>query len=172
MYIFVYNCLKMKKKQHQQVESDSTLSEPMVAYGVSSDTPIALMMGYNSNPTNFDLLQLARKGVAKKTLLALAKKISLTIEEIACILHISERTLQRYEPETLIKTEYTDRAIELAQLYERGVEVLGTEEAFNRWIRTPNRALSNEIPLNLLDTSIGFTMVLQILGRIEYGVFS
>lgn len=159
----------MKKK----VESISKVEEPMVAYGVPSYTPMVAMMGNQyANPSDFDLLKLARKGISKKSLLALAKQISLTIEEIAAVLHISERTLQRYTPATLVKTEYADRAIELALLYERGIDVLGSERAFSHWIKSPNLALGGEIPFNLLDTRIGFTMVLDILGRIEHGVFS
>ena len=159
----------MKRK----VDDIHKLEEPMMAYGVSNYTPLVAMMGNQyANPSDFDLLQLARKGITKKALLALAKKISLTIEEIATVLHISERTLQRYTPSTLVKTEYADKAIELARLYERGVEVLGSESAFNSWVKTPNLALGGEIPFNLLDTRIGFNMVLDILGRIEYGVFS
>lgn len=159
----------MKRK----TEDISKLEEPMVAYGLSNYTPMVAMMGDEyANPTDFDLLKLARKGISKKSLLALAKKISLTIEEVASVLHISERTLQRYTPQTLVKTEYADRAIELALLYERGIEVLGSERAFNSWIKSPNYALGGEIPFSLLDTRIGFTMVLNILGRIEYGVFS
>ncbi|MCD0488442.1 MbcA/ParS/Xre antitoxin family protein [Pedobacter sp. MC2016-14] len=159
----------MKKK----VEDIALVNEPMVAYGSVNYTPMVAMMGAQyTNPTDFDLLHLARKGISKKSLTALSKQISLTIEEVANVLHISERTLQRYTPSTLVKTEYADRAIELARLYERGIEVLGSTKAFNTWMRNPNRALNNEIPLYLLDTSIGFDMVLQILGRIEYGVFS
>ncbi|RYE28980.1 MAG: DUF2384 domain-containing protein [Sphingobacteriales bacterium] len=160
----------MKKK----TDAPTKLEEPMLAYGNTyASTPLAIMMGSaQSKPSDFELLKLARKGVTKKTLLALAKKISLTIEEVASVLHISERTLQRYTPSTLIKTEYADRAIELAQLYERGVEVLGSNKAFNAWLKSPNFALGGEIPFSLLDTRIGFTMVLDILGRIEHGVFS
>jgi putative toxin-antitoxin system antitoxin component (TIGR02293 family) len=159
----------MKKK----VEEVSKVEEPIVAYGVSNYTPMVAMMGNQyANPSDFDLLKLARKGISKKSLLALAKQISLTIEEVATVLHISERTLQRYTPTTLVKTEYADRAIELALLYERGIEVFGSERAFSLWIKSPNLALGGEIPFNLLDTRIGFTMVLNILGRIEYGVFS
>jgi putative toxin-antitoxin system antitoxin component (TIGR02293 family) len=159
----------MKKK----IEDTSTVEEPMMAYGLANYTPMVAMMGNEyANPSDFDLLKLARKGISKKSLLALAKKISLTIEEVASVLHISERTLQRYTPQTLVKTEYADRAIELALLYERGIEVLGSERAFSSWIKSPNFALGGEIPFNLLDTRIGFTMVLDILGRIEHGIFS
>jgi len=159
----------MKKK----IEDTQKVEEQIFAYGVQSYTPMVAMMGSRyANPSDFDLLQLARKGISKKSLLALAKQISLTIEEVATVLHISERTLQRYTPTTLVKTEHADRAIELALLYERGIEVLGNEKAFSTWIKSPNVALGGEIPFNLLDTRIGFTMVLNILGRIEYGVFS
>jgi putative toxin-antitoxin system antitoxin component (TIGR02293 family) len=160
----------MKKKP----EELSNLEEPAVAYGLSSShSPLAVIMGGKfGRPSDYDLVTIAREGIAKKNLLALGKRLSLTIEELADILHISERTLQRYEPSTLIKTEHADRAIELAKLYERGAEVLGSHEAFNKWLRHPNLALRHQIPLTLLDTSIGFTMVLNILGRIAHGVFS
>jgi putative toxin-antitoxin system antitoxin component (TIGR02293 family) len=159
----------MKKKDLKS----SHLEEPMVAYATINYTPMTTIMGDRyAEASDFDLLKLARKGISKKSLLALAKQISLTIEEIAAILHISERTLQRYTPETLVKTEHADRAIELALLFERGIEVLGSEKAFSSWIKTPNFALAGEVPFNLLDTHIGFTMVSDILGRIEHGVFS
>mgnify|MGYP006204169707 CR=1 FL=1 len=147
--------------------------EPVLAYGYANFTPLGVMMGgLSETPSDFDLVNLARTGISKKSLLALAKKISLTIDEISTVLHISERTLQRYTPATLVKTEHADKAIELARLYERGTTVLGSESEFNTWMRTPNHALNNEIPLDLLDTSIGFDLILQVLGRIEYGVFS
>lgn len=158
----------MKKKE------SSKLEEPAAAYGLSAAySPLNVIMGDKSiSHSDYDLVGVARKGIAKKSLLTLAKKLSLTIEEIADILHISERTLQRYTPSTLIKTEHADRAIELAKLYERGAEVLGSHEAFNRWLRHPNLALRHQVPLTLLDTSIGFTMVLNVLGRIAHGIFS
>ena len=159
----------MKKK----IEDITKVEEPMVVYNVANYSPMVAMMGNQyANPTDFDLLQLARKGISKKALVALAKKVSLTLEEIATVLHISERTLQRYTPTTLVKTEYADKAIELARLYERGADVLGSEKAFSGWVKTPNMALGGEIPFNILDTRIGFKMVLDILGRIEHGVFS
>lgn len=159
----------MKKKTEARTE----LAEPAVAYGnLNSASLVGLLGGSYAVSTDFDLLNLARKGVSKKALVSLAKQISLTIQEIAGIMHISERTLQRYTPATLIKTEHAEKAIELARLYQRGTEVFGTMDNFNDWMKTPNYTLNGEPPLNLLDTSIGFELILQTLGRIEYGVFS
>ena len=159
----------MKKKP----ETHTELAEPAVAYGTLNPTSLVGLLGNNyAVSTDFDLLNLARKGVSKKALVSLAKQISLTIQEVAGIMHISERTLQRYTPGTLIKTEHAEKAIELARLYQRGAEVFGTVDNFNDWMKTPNYTLNGEAPLNLLDTSIGFELILQTLGRIEYGVFS
>ena len=149
------------------------IQESTAVYSSTPYNAMSAIFGVSySNPTDFDLLKLARKGISKKVLATLAKQISLTLEEIAKILHISARTLQRYQPSTLVKAEYSDRAIELARLYERGIEVLGGQNAFNSWLKTPNYALGNESPLNLLDTHIGFSMVFDVLGRIEHGVYS
>lgn len=165
----MYNCLILKTK----VKEISNVEEPIVGYANLVYNPMSSIFGVAyANATDFDLLKLARKGISKKTLTTLAKQIALTLEEIAKVLHISERTLQRYEPTTLVKTEYADRAIELARLYERGIAVLGSQNAFNSWLKTPNYALGNEIPLQLLDTHIGFTMVFDVLGHIEHGIFS
>ena len=159
----------MKKK----VEFPKNLSEPTIAYGMVNPGSLLGLLGSNyATSTDFDLLHLARKGVSKKALVNLAKQISLTIQQVAGIMHISERTLQRYTPATLIKTEHAEKAIELAKLYERGIEIFSTLENFNDWMSTPNYTLNGEAPMALLDSSIGFDLVFQALGRIEYGVFS
>lgn len=160
----------MKKKPE---DISPLVQEPAVAYRTETHSPLRLIVGeLSSDPSDFDLVTAARKGIAKERVLSLTKKLSLTIAEMADILHINERTLQRYAPDTLIKTEHADRVIELARLYERGMEVLGSAQAFNSWLRHPNYALNNQVPLTLLDTSIGFAMVSDMLGRIEQGVFS
>ena len=48
--------------------------------------------------------------------------------------------------------------------------VFGTEDKASTWLRRPNRALNNELPIRLLDTDVGTRQVEDILGRIEHGV--
>jgi len=122
--------------------------------------------------SDFNLVQLTRQGLPKRVLLSLAKKISLTIQELANIMHISERTLQRYDDDAIVSSEYAEKGIELARLYTRGEEVFGSSDKFKLWIRTPSVIFNNEAPLSLLDTSAGFNMVFTELGRIEHGIFA
>ena len=162
------------KKKHIET---NILSEPMVAYNaLPSGSLFSNLFGTSASQfdlmSDFDILNTSRKGLPKHILMALAKKISLTLQEFANIMHISERTLQRYEDDTLIKTEYTEKAIELARLYTRGEEVFGSLDKFKLWMKTPLHVFKGECPVSLLDTSIGFDMIFKELGRIEHGIFA
>jgi putative toxin-antitoxin system antitoxin component (TIGR02293 family) len=152
------------------------LNEPMMAYGVTSPVNVLhqlLATGrYAATSTDFDLVQLTRAGLPKRILASLAKKISITLQELAHIMHISDRTLQRYDDDAIVKTEYAEKAVELARLYVRGQEVFGSMDKFKSWMKTPLFVFKNETPISLLDTSIGFDMVFKELGRIEHGIFA
>ncbi len=58
------------------------------------------------------------------------------------------------------------------KLLARAVEVIGNERDALHWLQTPKRALNNQIPLKLIETDGGQQEVLDLLGRIEHGVFS
>lgn len=58
------------------------------------------------------------------------------------------------------------------QIYNFGREVFRKKEYLIKWLSTPNRALGGEIPLNILDTKQGFKKVENLLGQIEYGIYS
>ncbi|WP_114937450.1 type II RES/Xre toxin-antitoxin system antitoxin [Mucilaginibacter endophyticus] len=157
-------------------DAKNEVNEPMAAYAVQGAMPAfySLLNGSKSvkASSDFDIIGLARKGFAKSALLSFAKKISLNIQELANILHISERTLQRYEDDAIIKTEYAEKAIELARLYTRGEEVFESMDKFKIWIKTPSVVFRGEAPVTILDTSAGFDMVFKELGRIEHGIFA
>ena len=149
------------------------LNEPMVAYATqSSMSPFYSLLGSKHAYSDYDVLKLTRSGLSKHTLLGLAKKISITLQELANIMHISERTLQRYEDDAIVKSEYAEKAVELARLYTRGEEVFGSMENFKSWMKLPNHIFNNETPLALLDNSYGFDMIFNELGRIEHGIFA
>jgi putative toxin-antitoxin system antitoxin component (TIGR02293 family) len=152
------------------------VNEPMAAY-VTTDSVtsfFSLLTGISpaKYASDFDVVRLTRQGLPKKVLLSLAQKISLTLQELAGIMHISERTLQRYEDDAVVKTEYAEKAIELARLYTRGQEVFGSMDKFKQWMKTPAHVFKGETPVSLLDTSVGFDLVLRELGRIEHGIFA
>src|SRR3569833_904574 len=156
---------------------ESYVNEPMALYVTKNHSSLfSNLFGSNAKQvsamTDFDMLQLTCSGLPKHLLLSLAKRISLTIQEFADIMHISERTLQRYDDEAIIKTEYAEKAVELARLYTRGEEVFGSLDKFKTWMKTPLHVFKGETPVSLLDSSVGFDMVFKELGRIEHGIFA
>ncbi len=170
--VHIFVCMSYKTKK----QNINVVSEPMVAYVTSGPAnPFYNLLGSSKSvrlSNDFDIIKFAREGFPKRVLLALAKKISLNIQELSNILHISERTLQRYDDDVIIKTEYAEKAVELARLYTRGEEVFGTMDKFKLWVKAPSLVFNGESPVSMLDTSAGFDMVFKELGRIEHGIFA
>ena len=158
--IFVTNVGYMKKETIYNTEEESELdlimSEPAMSYTISS----------------FDLIGISRRGIFKETLMALAKKLSFTMHEISRILHLSERTIQRYKSKDRLSPDSSERVLLLAGLYERGLDIFGNAHNFTDWLRTPLSAFDGQQPIDFLDTSFGFQIVEDELVRIEHGVFA
>lgn len=156
--------------------SNNSVNEPLAIYATQQGNLFNNLLGSTaaqfSFMSDFDILKSTRNGLPKRVLMGLAKKISLTLQEFANIMHISERTLQRYDDDEIIKTEYAEKAVELARLYTRGEEVFGSMDKFKTWMKTPVHVFRGDTPVSLLDTSIGFDMVFKELGRIEHGIFA
>ena len=122
--------------------------------------------------SEMDLYELGRLGIPKKSLVALAGKINMPLSAISRLLHVTERTLQRKEDGDRLNGAISEHIIQIAEVYSRGSEVFDSTEAFQTWISTRNRVLGNKKPIELLSSRYGAQMVLDELGRIEYGVFS
>ena len=57
----------------------------------------------------------------------------------------------------------------LQAIFEKGIAVLGDEEAFDKWLDTPNFFFDNKKPAGFLDTASGMQVVLDRLTAMERG---
>ncbi len=121
-------------------------------------------------PSDFDLVALIRAGLTKKALDRMVQAYDITAIDMARILHVSDRTMRRYETESVLDPEQSERLIELAKLFAHGISVFGSNIRFRRWLHSEVFSLDGQKPIDLLDTSIGIGLVDDILGRIEYGI--
>lgn len=119
-----------------------------------------------------DLRKITCQGITQTSIDALAKHLSLSDQEMIKFLHISKRTLKRYEADHLLSPEITDHLVQLAKVYTRAVETFEDQETAIKWLKEPCMAIGNIKPLDYLTNSSGIEMVLDELGRIEYGVFA
>jgi putative toxin-antitoxin system antitoxin component (TIGR02293 family) len=95
----------------------------------------------------------------------------LSVNEVTHLV-ISPRTLARRKKTHRLSPEESDRLARVARIISYAQEVMGDDEKANQWLRRPNRALDNRLPLDLLQTESGARIVETILGRIEHGVYS
>ena len=88
------------------------------------------------------------------------------------MLGISVRTLARRRRMLILTPNESDRLYRLARVVVRAGDVFDHRANGLAWLRSPNAALGGLTPMSMLDTDIGTEIVKDLLGRIEYGVFS
>jgi putative toxin-antitoxin system antitoxin component (TIGR02293 family) len=122
--------------------------------------------------SEFDLASAAMDGLSPEAAARVLQSGLLTPDELYRLV-IPRRTLDRRRVEKQALTvDEADRLLRVVRVVVGAVEALGDAEKARVWLRTPNRALRGEVPVDLLATDIGARMVERVLGRIEHGVYS
>lgn len=91
---------------------------------------------------------------------------------LASAANIAVRTLNRRRQQGRLQTDESERLFRIAALYDRAIEVLGDQERARAWFKEPKKTLGMKTPLQYADTEPGAREVENLLGRLEYGVFS
>lgn len=118
-------------------------------------------------------IEIIRSGIQFKIFLVFANSSPFTLNEWSNFLHISERTMQRYVREKRrFDSLQSEKILEIAMLYKKGIEVFGSSEKFNSWLETDNLALGKTKPKSFFDSSFGINLLKDELTRIEYGVLA
>ena len=103
----------------------------------------------------------------------ISDKVHFTQKEWSDILHISERTLQRYAKDnSSLPFDVTDRLLQIDKVIKKGVHVFGSLEKFILWIRSNPNMLEGRLSLLSLSSIEGISMVITQLGRIEHGILA
>jgi putative toxin-antitoxin system antitoxin component (TIGR02293 family) len=120
----------------------------------------------------FDLVELAREGLPKQAVVSLLETLEISLEEAIALLPVSRRTLERYDENHKLSLELSDRLIQIAKVYSRTLEVFGDRSLALSWLKTPCKAFGDVVPISYLNLSSGLEIVMDELGRIDYGVYS
>ncbi len=127
-----------------------------------------------AEPTSLaEYIGLIRRGLSFRAFENVAHQLGIdSDEESANALGIDLTTLDLRRREQRLKPIESERLIRLARVTQRALQVLESERIVLRWLRSPNASLGGATPLGMLDTDLGTGAVEEVLGRIEYGVFS
>lgn len=119
-----------------------------------------------------DLLSLRIDGISRGALVYLAQNLNISEQELSRLLPVSLRTYQRQKKAVYLNPLVSECALQLAELAARGQEIFDDMNKFRQWLHQPSAALGSVAPITLLNTSIGISIVLDELGRIEHGIIA
>ena len=119
-----------------------------------------------------DLQEIVRSGLPYASFRYVMEKLGLKSAEASAVVNLPMRTIARRKKEKKLRPDESDRLVRVARIGAIAESVLGSEAKAAAWLREPNRALGGVAPLEILDNDIGIKQVEEILGRIEYGVYS
>ncbi len=128
-----------------------------------------LMPNYSNQKCAFIIVN----GVKRNQFATVAKKIAQIPErDLAELSGISQRTISRMGPEQLLPKYVAEVVVSIMRTYERALQVFEDEDVAHKWLKTKLNVLGDKTPLEAVSDRFGAELVLDILGRIEHGVFS
>ncbi len=100
-------------------------------------------------------------------------KVPFTQSEWANVLHLSERTLQRYaKDKKSLEGIYVDRILQIEKLIEKGLETFKDADAFYSWLKQTKNVLGTPLNFQALYHTQGINDLYSQLERIQHGVYT
>lgn len=137
---------------------------------VSSDKAHGKAASRNLAPAK--MIEQVQGGLPLQELDALRDSLEVPMERLASKLGISKATLHRRKAQGRLGPAESERVVRFARLMGKAAKVLGGIEAARQWLNSPQFGLGGAVPLDYAETEIGAREVENLLGRIEYGVYS
>ena len=121
----------------------------------------------------YEIISKMRVGMPARAVPGVASNLGLSQDRLLDLLRLPKSTVKgRISVDGLLSATEQDRVYRAENILSCAVRVLEDDVAARAWVSRPNRALGGEVPLALLDTEAGYELVMDTLGRIEYGVVS
>ena len=118
------------------------------------------------------MIEALKTGLPVQELHDLRSSLDLPMESLVPMLGISKATLHRRLAAGRLDPAESDRVIRFARLMGRAIGVMESPENARKWLAAPQRGLGGAVPLEYAETEVGAREVEDLLGRIEYGVYS
>ena len=118
------------------------------------------------------ILRISQEGITRKEFYNIVKATGLSLYELSELTHITPRTVQRKKDSERISPDVSERAIFIENIFKMGTVVFNTRDKFLEWINTDNPSLKGNKPKELFRSFAGIKLVEELLGRINYGLYS
>jgi len=88
-------------------------------------------------------------------------------------IRLPTRTLARRKVDGKLTFAESERLLRLARVFKAAVDLYnGKIDTARQWLETPLLALGNSTPLEMTQSEVGAHEVLDLIGRLEHGVYS
>jgi putative toxin-antitoxin system antitoxin component (TIGR02293 family) len=159
----------LSKENLQQATGAETVVDFLI-HGSSAERHVSQRSGTTYSPAK--IVESIKKGLPVRELSRLQASLAVPMERLTPKLGISRATLSRRMAQGRLEPEESDRLVRFARLMGKAIEVFETEENARRWLTSPQIGLAGAVPLDFAETEVGAREVEDLLGRIEYGVYS
>ncbi len=155
-------------KRKDAVSKRSVVREhPTRAYGSKG---AALLARKHVEPA--EAIARISKGLPFSELEHLRHDIDEPLESLARQLSISRSTLQRRKAERRLSPQESDRVMRFWRILQHATKVFGGVERARQWLKFPQFGLGGAVPPEFAKTEVGAREVDDLLGRIDYSVYS
>ena len=129
-------------------------------------------IGAGKSMTPSNLIASLKSGLPVQELDDLRSDLDMPMEKLVPMLGISKATFHRRKTEGRLDVAESDRVVRFARLLGQSASVMESIENGRRWLTSPQVGLGGAVPLQYAETEVGSREVEDLLGRIEYGVYS
>ncbi len=113
------------------------------------------------------------KGFSVAVYSRLSKETGISKARVATIISIAPATLTRRMKSGTFSIDESDRLYRLTEVIDLATKLFEDDiTSAVKWIEAPVKALGNKIPSDMLKTTAGIEEVINLIGRLEQGVFS
>jgi putative toxin-antitoxin system antitoxin component (TIGR02293 family) len=163
-------------KKNPPVSKTKRNTPKKATYNAGNDSIQPIVLNEVSAPpyelSPYQKIYKIKSGISKKELTSIKEAARLDYDTLAQLLSVARATLIHKKDHEKFNLNVSEKILALADLYSYGYEVFDDVDKFNDWMKEPNLALDNKLPLDLADTMTGIEELKHLIGRIDYGIFS
>ena len=150
----------------------SAIKEQAAIYTPGPSNPTDLLAQLGLPMRGAELHRRLHQGFEYKFSIDLLKHLQITQKEFYAILNFAPATIKRRKGGRFT-TEESDRLYRLAEIFNAAIELFeGDEERARKWLNHPVKGLGGARPVDMAITSAETEAAIDLIGRLEHGVFA
>jgi putative toxin-antitoxin system antitoxin component (TIGR02293 family) len=170
---------RLRKSRPRMYEQPEETVDKVAENGITLEEAImenrilaAASKNAESGLTTYQKIALIDEGISKTDLEKFKERAGWDYNQLSDILGVARAKLIAKKGNERFDKQVSEKIVSLADLYSYGYEVFEDEDRFNRWIFSSIHALGGLAPFDYLDTHYGREEIKNLIGRIDYGVYS